>query len=295
MIIFILHQKDPEKSRAVGAGGEADEAGKANVRKSPHIPCRSVKLLEGLRRPFGIVIGENCILVSEESRLSVYTREGQQLMEVESLTVGDGQTNEIDPKGVVISERRDIYIADNMADRVLKLNAKLEVVKSVGGRGWELGRFHDPRGLALSKDDTKLFVCDWGNGRVQVLDTDLRVLGSIGSSGSGEGELGFPMDVSCDSAGSIYIAEFYRVQVFSQDGVFLRTIGHRGPCLGGVCVDHDWVYVTESGCVSVFTVSGQFMGSFGGQHLTSPQGITTCKDGLLYVCDYAEGSVIKMF
>ncbi len=73
--------------------------------------------------------------------------------------------------------------------------------------------------MSLSEDATKLFVRDWGNGRVQVLDTDFRVLISIGSSGSREGELDFPMDVSCDSACRVYIAEFYRVQVFSQDGV----------------------------------------------------------------------------
>ncbi len=60
-------------------------------------------------------------------------------MAVESLMVGDEQLNKINPKGAVISGRRDIYKADNMADRMLKLNSKLEVMMSVGGRGWELG------------------------------------------------------------------------------------------------------------------------------------------------------------
>ncbi len=63
-----------------------------------------------------------------------------------------------------------------------------------------------------------------------MLDTDLRVLSNIGSSGSGEGELDFPIDISCDSTCRVYIAGFLpRTGVFT-GWSFLRTIGHRGPC-----------------------------------------------------------------
>ncbi len=133
------------------------------------------------------------------------------------------------------------------------------------------------------------------------MDTDLRVHGRFGSRGSGEGELHSPTAVSCDSAGRVYVADSSngRVQVFTQDGRFLRSISCRGsgPAeLGypyGVHVDHGWVYVTDRGnvCVSMFTVSGDFITSFVGQDLSSPWGIATDEDDQVYVCDFEGGSI----
>ncbi len=264
------------------------------IRQSPHLLDQPVRLVEGLRDPYCIAIGEKMV-VSEGRRLSMYSMECQRLQAVESLTV-DGRKMNIDPTGVAIDGRGNTYIADIKSDTVFKFSSSLKVVKSVGGRGVEQGQFFRPHGVALSKDGTQLFVCDSKNHRVQVLNTDLRVLGCFGRHGSGEGELNLPEGVSCDTVCRVYIADNWnsRVQVFSQDGCFLRTISRRGPGPGeldypsGVHVDHDWVYVTEDGNrrVSVFTVTGDFIASFGGQHLKSPQGITTDENGYVYVCDF---------
>ena len=66
-----------------------------------------------------------------------------------------------------------------------------------------------------------------------------------------------------DPAGDVYVTDRYnhRVQVFSQNGTFLRTFGRCGsgpselatPC--GIHVDHDNAYVVEWGYhrVSVFS------------------------------------------
>ena len=82
-----------------------------------------------------------------------------------------------------------------------------------------------------------------------------------------------PEDLAFDPAGNLYVADFRnnRVQVFSQNGTYLRTFGMHGSGPGElsspVCVhvDHDYVYVVEwrNHRVSVFHTSGAFITSFG--------------------------------
>lgn len=260
------------------------------------------KVLQGLCSPRYIAKGEKMV-VTQDRRLSVYNRDAEQLQSVSVVQSGCKKYN-INPTGVAIDKIGNIYIADFDADRVFKLNSNLAVEKSVGGIGKAQGQFDDPRGVALSLDGTKLFVCDAWNHRIQVLDTDLRVLGCFGSRGCGEGQLVFPLDIACDSTGNVFITDAWKdcIQVFSQDGVFQRTIClHSGSATGklsypiGVHVDHSLLYVSEglNRRVSIFTTSGEFITCFGGRHLKWPRGIATDKDGVLFICDYDDCTVVK--
>ena len=120
--------------------------------------------------------------------------------------------------------------------------------------------------------------------------------------------MSWPQDLTFDPAGSVYVADYgnHRVQVFSQNGKYLRTFDVRGweeftckryrrtimrPCElsdpVGIHVDHDHVYVAEEGRQSrilIFHSSGEFITSLHCEELT-PRGITTDQDGFLYVCD----------
>ncbi len=63
----------------------------------------------------------------------------------------------------------------------------------------------------------------------------LELLPSIGRSGVGLGEVLGPWGMALDSAGHLYVAEVgtHRVEVFDQNGVFLRQIGSFGSGSGG--------------------------------------------------------------
>ena len=95
-----------------------------------------------------------------------------------------------------------------------------------------------------------------------------------------------------------------RVQVFSQNGTFLKTFGRPDSGPGelaepwGIHVDDDYVYVVESGNlrVSVFYTSGEFITSFSRWgyrkgELSHPHGITIDWDGFLYVCDSSNNHI----
>jgi len=121
--------------------------------------------------------------------------------------------------------------------------------------------FHDkwggsgrPSRPASDGPDDKLYICDNGNNRFQVLNTELEYMHSFGYYGRGCGEFKWPNDIAQDGAGNLYVSDTLnnRVQVFNSEGQFLFEFFERGAdselCRPfGICVDSDqFVYVCDS-------------------------------------------------
>ncbi len=83
----------------------------------------------------------------------------------------------------------------------------------------------------------QLFIADSLSNTVWVYTTGGKLVRSIGSSGSGPGELSFPVAVTLaerDGGLEVYVADQRnaRVQVFASDGSFLRSFGSKVPVFG---------------------------------------------------------------
>ena len=163
-------------------------------------------------------------------------------------------------------------------------------MKVVEQRGTQPGEFKNLSMIKIIND--KLYVCDRGNHRVQVLNTELEYVNGLGCHGHGDGQFNYPNDVAQDRAGNLYVSDNSnnRVQVFDWKGQFLSTFSKKGTaskCLcntRGICVGSDQlVYVCDCGnnCVSVFKTSGEFVTSFG--QFSCPVGIVIDHDGFVYV------------
>ena len=173
-------------------------------------------------------------------------------------------------------------------------------------------QFSYPTDVAYNIKNRMVYVVDWGNCRVQVLNSDLTFSSTFGKAGSGKGQLGGgepssgrgqlggpwggPWGIACDSTGKVYVADRanHRIQVFTAKGAFLQMFG-RGQLdrPSYIAISNSGsVYVTSLNLsVSVFTTHGQFLCSFG-TYRDIPERVAVDDSGVVYVCYY---KCIKVF
>ena len=310
--ISTLSYKPTQRGRhhlTVSVNGE-EIANSPYSRYAQHPPAQlghRVRTIEGLNDPRSVVVTSNeNLVVTEKDSISVRDLQGKLIRRIGPRE--DGLLRGIHeyiyyrmfgihedrlhgPYGVAVCNDGVMFVTDVGSHRLFKLSCD-GTFKATGGRGKDPGQFNDPYGITLISNE--LFVCDRDNYRVQVFDTDLNLLHSFGTRGSDEGEFS-PSDISTDRDGCLYVADYANgcVQVFSQSGSFLRSFGKYGSGPGelskprGIHVHNEHVYITEwdSPRVSVFTTSGEFASSFTVGQSGCVRGITTDRDGYLYVCD----------
>lgn len=134
-------------------------------------------------------------------RVSVFDAEGTFLFAFGAF--GPGGVGE-DPAGVYLNRpqsiaidtgRRELVVCDAANHRVGRFSLEGELLAWIGSpdaAGDGAGQFKYPYGLSLPGDGT-VFVCEYGNGRVQRIDLATgRSLGLYGRSGRGESQAATP-------------------------------------------------------------------------------------------------------
>ncbi len=88
------------------------------------------------------------------------------------------------------------------------------------------GQFRLPDFIAPSQDGKSLYITDRGNGRIQQVDLDGRLINCFGSYGKGPGQLRDPKDIVFDLDGNLIVADSgnHRLQVLTPEGKHLRSI-----------------------------------------------------------------------
>ncbi|XP_021948374.1 RING finger protein nhl-1 isoform X2 [Folsomia candida] len=123
----------------------------------------------------------------------------------------------------------------------------------------------------------------------------------FGTRGSEAGCFTWPRGIACGLDGQIVVADSsnHRVQVFGEDGSFIKEFGQYGncegefDCLAGVAVNRIGQFIVSDRYnhrIQVFDPSGRFLRAFGSQGSTDgkfnyPWGVATCPLGFIYVCD----------
>ena len=268
------------------------------VYPNPKQLCHPVRTVTGLVGPYGIAFNNREEMIVSECRghrLSILDNRGQKIRTFGSR--GDSPHQMIDPKGIATDDSGNIYVGSQ--HKLQKFTSTGELIKCVGRKGVKEGEFDVPRGLTLR--DNLVYVCDHNNHRIQVFDLDLNFVRSIGSRGSGRGEFDAPFNITFDTAGNMYVAEWgnERVQVMDSSGRFICEFG-RGKLSGpsGLLIADKYVYLSDvvGDCIVVYETSGQYVTSFGryGQYegeFQNPCCITSCVDGFIHVCDHFNNRV----
>jgi len=141
-----------------------------------------------------------------------------------------GEDGQFGPTGVAVFGDR-LFIADAQDHEVEILNRLTgEVVANFRGSDTvDTGLFLMPANLTVDNDGN-LYVSDLLAGNIQVFDTDLKYLRTVGRLGDQLGTFGRPRGVAVDDNGNTYVtdAAFENVQVFDPEGVPLIFFGGPG-------------------------------------------------------------------
>ena len=198
----------------------------------------------------------------------------------------------MNPISVISMDKDDnTYLYHNSS--VYKFSKGGSLLKVVGQKGTQPGQFNHPSLVKVVED--KVYVCDRGNHRVQIFNTELEYINSFGCRGDGDSQFNEPNGIAQDRAGNLYVTDTRnnRVQVFDCNGQFLYTFSKKGADSRqldrphGIFIGSDqFVYVCERGnkCVSVFKTSGEFVTSFG--RFISPSALLIDDDGFVYVGEF---------
>ena len=240
---------------------------------APQIPIREPELVilcnKGGRthedvHPCGIAMSHNdSIVVSDvhSHSVKIFASNGRMIDTVGNEGKNSGQFR--GPCALAIEKEQyvqHIYILERENRRIQKFTNG--IFTTIGQKEFKLG---DLWGIALSGD--KIFITDWQQNCIHVMDRNGKYLNRIGISGSAAG-------IAVTSKGYLLVAdqESHCVWMITQEGRIIKPIGHKGQepgqlnCPYGIAVNSKGrIIVTESGNsrVSVFSPQGEFEMCFG--------------------------------
>ena len=253
---------------------------------------KTVKTLTGFSRACSLVVNSIGEVVVTDDRRNIlkFDREGKRHILVES-----SKRQLKAAYRLAVDDENNIYCIDDSTNKLLKCdkNGGNQLLRDIPEKGL-VGHV----GVAVLGDRVMLLERSYG-GEVKVYDRQLEYVRHIVHLNMGK-----PLDMSTDSHGNIYVADFDNscIQVFSSDGVFQHSIdfNHHGDRklskLSRLCVFEQYVYVADAGSrtISVFTTEGTHVtsfGQFGDKAVNVPLSLTLDKDGYVYVADFKSDGI----
>ncbi len=163
------------------------------------------------------------------------------------------------PHGIDVDDDGNVWIADargegNRGHQVIKFSPEGDVLMRLGTAG-VAGRtqstFDQPNDVLVAPNGD-IFVGDGhpanGNNRIVKFSSDGTYLMEWGETGSAPGQFRTPHALAMDSQGLLYVGDRSnrRIQVFEQDGTFVRDFYNFGRASGLAIDGNDNLYVADS-------------------------------------------------
>jgi DNA-binding beta-propeller fold protein YncE len=155
------------------------------------------------------------------------------------------------PIGIAVSTDGRVFVTDTALDKVFIY----EDGRLVGALG-ERGEFEGAVGIALDEKKELLYIADTKKHIVTVYSLqDYRKLRTMGKRGVGDGEFNYPTNMEVDPEGRLYIVDTgnFRVQIFDDEGNFIKSLGEVGDTPGsfarpkGIALDSEGhIYVVDA-------------------------------------------------
>ena len=110
---------------------------------------------------------------------------------------------------------------------IMKFSSSGTLLDTYGGWGEGNNEDEQPDGIAINQSTENVYVADNDLDRVQVLNEKGEYLKTIGSKGTGIGQMEEPTIVKVDASGNIWVADSgnQRVDEFKENGTFIKAFG----------------------------------------------------------------------
>lgn len=253
------------------------------------------------------------------NRVQAFDKNGTFLFKWGEMGQKDGQFHV--PYGMDVDGEGNVSIADRANDRVEKFDSQGNFILKFGNEdakpSSDLGKFDNPRHLAVDKELKYVYVADSKNDRIQKFDINGTFIEAIGHLGNKSGEFNLPTTIEIDSQGNFFVNERgnERIQKFDKDWNPILMWGSKGSGDKQFChVEHialdkyDNVYVTDPqsdpGCsqkprILKFDNEGNFVAKWGnvfgkedGQ-FQDPEHLAVDSEGNVYVSDRKRDDIQK--
>jgi DNA-binding beta-propeller fold protein YncE len=156
-----------------------------------------------------LYVGDN-----ENDRVQIFDTSGTF---VDKVNVNDAADSHISSDG-------HIY-APSFVDSVIKtFDSSLTPGADIGSPGSGDGQFNSPWDVAASPDETKLYVLDYGNLRVEIFQSNGTYVDEFGTPGTDPGEFDDCWGMAVDTYGYVYVTDWSEgmVQIYDENGNFIE-------------------------------------------------------------------------
>ena len=269
---------------------------------APHLESITpLCIIPNLNKPCDVIgMDDGRFLVTERDDpcVTIFDKNRKKVKSIGNYTIKFYQ-----PSGLTVTPDNTILVADHDKLRKISLHGScIETIKTIG----PIESIY-PWDIAVSPVNGRVYVTDYKNHRILIMNSDLTFLDTFGCKGSAEGQFARPKRIAINKKGLVYVTDYdnHRIQIFTPDGQFLSQFGMKGYRPGelyypeGIVVDNNFVYIAESDNhrISIFTTEGQFVHCFGEKgnkeyQFNSPNGIMLDNEGRLYVCDYSNNRLV---
>lgn len=241
--------------------------------------------------------GNIVVLDVNNARVQKFTPDGEFLLQFGGGGDGPGMLN--GPTGIAENSKGEIYISDNFNHRVQKFTSSGAFISKWGTEGTGKGQFKFIEDLAIDKFDN-VYVPDSENRRVQKFTSEGEFITEWGTTGPENEQLLGALALDVDLQGNVYVADGRRIQMYTSEGVYVKTIA-LWFLPRSIFVDKDgYIYMAdpEFNFVWKYDSNGNFLGAVGGTGsedglMDYPKGIAVDGKGFLYVVEAGNNRVQK--
>lgn len=276
---------------------------------------------------FGMVVG---VAVNSKDQIYVYHRSEHPMIVFDTdgnMTDSWGEDELKVAHGLFIDSDDNVYTTDLETHTVKKFTQEGELLMTIGKDGEPAEQmsgnpFNMPTDIAIGPSGDIFITDGYGNSRIHRFTPEGKHVNSWGETGSGPGQFNLPHGIFFDAEGLLYMGdrENSRIQVFTEDGEFIKEIGDLARP-DDIYIDGNGImYVSELGSftglmpgmaepspdspparVSILDLEGNVLARWGGKErgaigdFESPHAIWTDSRGDLYIGETLDGKRIQKF